>query len=306
MAATMAGDFEGRARLLPGEGFAVPDGPWRLALRAATESCRRPVAHRSLQTRRFTTAQGRLWARVSSAAPAPGPGVVLVHGVIVSSRYLIPLGAELAAHFPVVFPDLPGYGLSDAPRWPPTLARLADATIACARAAGHERVSLVGNSFGAQIAVEAAIRHPDSVDRIALIGPTTDPQARSLARQYVRWQRCALDEHLAILPIMARDLIDVGPRRAAHLLRVMLNDRIEDKLPRVRAPAVIIRGGRDRVAPKRWAQHATDLLPHGRLTVIPGYAHMPHWSGTLVLAPVLRDFLNCSHKTTNETVPPHA
>ena len=173
----------------------------------------------------------------------------------------------------------------------PTVAQLADAVVEAMCCTGHERFAVVGNSFGAQIAVEAAIRHPASVDRLVLIGPTVDPAARGLLRQYVRWQRNAPDEHLSVLPVMARDLRDVGPRFAAALLRRMLAHRIEERLPLVRQPALVLRGGRDRVAPQRWAREAAALLPDGRLRLVPGYAHMPHWSGAVETARAVREFL---------------
>ena len=76
----------------------------------------------------------------------------------------------------------------------PTLAALADAVVTCAQAAGHERLALVGNSFGAQVVVEAALRHPERVESIVLLGPTVDPAARSLVVQAIRWLRNAPDE----------------------------------------------------------------------------------------------------------------
>lgn len=234
-------------------------------------------------------------ARAGGPAIGGPSAVVLVHGVIVSSRYLMPLGVELAHDRSVLIPDLPGYGLSDPAGRPPTLSSLADAVIACAGAAGHRRVALVGNSFGAQVAVEAAVRHPLCVERVALLGPTVDAAARSLLRQYIRWQRNAPDEHLSVLPIMARDLIDVGPRAAARLLRVMLADAIEDRLPAVGCPALVLRGGRDRVVPAGWAERVARALPRGELAVLPGYAHMAHYSGPLAVAPVLRRFLDAAH-----------
>jgi pimeloyl-ACP methyl ester carboxylesterase len=290
-------DLVGPPRLRPGEGFALRRGIWRWALDVATERADRPAALRvrgdgaGLAGRSFATAAGVMHARAGGPPAAGGTGVVLVHGVLVSSRYLMPLGVELAREVPVLIPDLPGYGLSERPTEPPTLASLADALIACARAAGHERVALVANSFGAQVAVEAAMRHPDRVERIALLGPTVDPAARDLVRQYLRWQRCTPDEHLSVLPIMARDVLDVGPARAARLLRIMLTDALEAKLPHVGCPALVVRGGRDRVATAAWTHRVAALLPHGELVVIPGYAHMAHYSGPLVVAQVLRPFL---------------
>jgi pimeloyl-ACP methyl ester carboxylesterase len=261
----------------------------RLALRAATETRRRPAHYGTLQTRRLDTSEGEIWVRVSPPSAAGAP-VILVHGVIVSSRYLMPLAGELESDHPILVPDLPGYGLSDL-RSPPTLADLADAVVACAKAAGHERVSLVGNSFGAQIAIEAALRHPDAVDCLALIGLTTDPGARSLPRQFERWLRCAPDERLSVLTVMARDLFDAGPRQAARLLRVMLEDRPEQKLPQVRQPTLVLRGEHDRIAPAPWSRQAADLLPNGRLATVAGCAHMPNWSKPRALASILREFL---------------
>jgi pimeloyl-ACP methyl ester carboxylesterase len=217
--------------------------------------------------------------------------VVLIHGVIVSGRYMTPLARALAGDFPVLVPDLPGNGRSEQPPSPPTLADLADAVVASARSAGRERLSLVGNSFGAQVALEAALRHPDAVERLALVGLTTDPRARSLPRQVWRWLRCAPYERLSVLPVMARDVIDAGPRHAAHLLRVMMRDRPEEKLPRVLQPALVVRGAHDRIAPAAWSREATDLLPAGRFATVPGCAHMPNWSAPAALAQVLRGFL---------------
>jgi 2-hydroxy-6-oxonona-2,4-dienedioate hydrolase len=264
---------------------------WRLALRAATETRRRPLCAAPLAGRVLETPQGPLWARVSPAPHAGAPAIVLVHGVIVSGRYLLPAAVGLARACAVVVPDLPGYGLSAAPAESPSIGALADAVIGAAHAAGHPRVALVANSFGAQVATTAAVRHPAAVERLVLIGPTVDPAARNLPAQALRWLRCFPDEDTAVLAVMARDVADVGVLHAAHLLRVMLHDRIEERLPDVRQPTLVIRGERDRIVPQRWAQEAAHLLPDGRLVVLPGQAHMPHWSRPEALVTHLRAFL---------------
>jgi pimeloyl-ACP methyl ester carboxylesterase len=287
----MPGDLIGRPRLAPGAGFAAPAGVWRRAVRSAVETRQRPATWGALRTTWLATPQGRLCARIATGPRAPALPAVLVHGIIVSSRYLLPLAAELAADRPVLVPDLPGYGLSEPGPPAPTLAALADAVIAAATAAGHARVALVGNSFGAQVAAEAAVRHPARVERLVLIGPTADPAARTLPRHVLRWLRNAPDEHPSVLPVMARDLADIGPRRAVQALRLMLEDRMEDRLAGVTVPTLVLRGGRDRLVPQAWAIEVGRLLAHDRLAVLPGYAHMPHWSGALAVAATLRPFL---------------
>jgi 2-hydroxy-6-oxonona-2,4-dienedioate hydrolase len=299
--------LDGPARRAPGEGFALRRGIWAWASTVAAERRKRPAGMAlrggpALTSRRYETTSGTIHARVSDGT-ATQTAIVLVHGVIVSSRYLMPLGVELAGESSVLIPDLPGYGVSARPREAPTLAALADAVIACAQAAGHERVALVGNSFGAQVVVEAAVRHPERVESIVLLGPTVDPAARSLVAQAIRWLRNAPDEHLSVLPIMIRDLLDVGPPRAARLLRVMLADRIEHKLGDVTCRALVVRGGRDRVVPAEWADRAARLLPRAQLAVVEGYAHMAHYSGALALAPVIRDFVRAHASAPGMTLP---
>jgi 2-hydroxy-6-oxonona-2,4-dienedioate hydrolase len=43
-------------------------------------------------------------------APEENPMVVLVHGLVVSSRYMVPAAELLAADYRVYAPDLPGFG----------------------------------------------------------------------------------------------------------------------------------------------------------------------------------------------------
>jgi 2-hydroxy-6-oxonona-2,4-dienedioate hydrolase len=53
----------------------------------------------------------QMHARVSGV-PGDGPAVVLVHGLVVSARYMIPTMKRLALGQRVYAPDLPGSGKS--------------------------------------------------------------------------------------------------------------------------------------------------------------------------------------------------
>src|SRR3712207_9324005 len=81
---------------------------------------------------RWTQVHGLKWhARVSlEPVPQDCPAVVLVHGLGVSNRYMLPIAEHLARDFRVYAPDLPGFGLSDKPDHVLTLRELADALAA--------------------------------------------------------------------------------------------------------------------------------------------------------------------------------
>jgi pimeloyl-ACP methyl ester carboxylesterase len=189
-------------------------------------------------------------------------------------------------------PDLPGYGLSDRPRGRDlTVTELADALLAWMDRIGLERPHLVGNSFGCQVIADLAARHPGRVGRLVLQGPTMDPRARSAWRQVLRWLVVAPFERYSEGLILLRDIRDLGPRRAVAMIRMALRDPIEQKLGRIVAPTLVVRGTRDAIVPQRWAEEAARLLPNGRLVVIERAAHTINYSQPDRLTDVVLPFL---------------
>jgi pimeloyl-ACP methyl ester carboxylesterase len=53
------------------------------------------------------------------------------------------------------------------------------------------RAVLLGHSASCQIVVQAAVRDPHRVTALVLVGPTTDPRARSWLGLAGRWLRTA-------------------------------------------------------------------------------------------------------------------
>lgn len=103
-----------------------------------------------------------------------GVPVLLIHGsgpgvtAWANWRLVLP---ELARHRRVVAPDMLGFGYSERPddriynkeRWVRHALGVMDAL-------GLERVDLVGNSFGGGLALALAIKHPERVRRLVLMG----------------------------------------------------------------------------------------------------------------------------------------
>ncbi len=221
----------------------------------------------------WTTVDGvRVHARVATQ-PGRRSSVVLVHGLAVSHRYLMPTARLLAAHHDVYVVDLPGFGLSgdpgpalDVPEHAAALAQWLDAN-------RLGPAVLLGNSFGCQVLVELVTREPQRCAALVLSGPTIDPHARTAARQIARGLRDFLHEDPLQLPILARDVRDAGPARGWATLRAALRDPIETTLPRVSVPTLVLRGALEPIVPARWAREATDLIPGAVLVELPGSPH---------------------------------
>ena len=235
---------------------------------------------------------GTLFYRSNSSLPPPdSPAIVLVHGLVVSSTYMVPIGEYLAPCLRVFAPDLPGFGRSYKP-WPVLdVPQLADVLVRWMDAIKLEKAHFLGNSFGCQILTEFAIRHPERVDRLILQAPTVDPKSRSLGRQWWRMMRDSAKEPPGLALISLKDYAAAGISRALATVRIVLADRIEERLPLVQPPTLVVIGARDPLVPVPWAEEVTRLLPQGQLRVVPGYGHVLNYAAPLELFRVIAPFL---------------
>jgi 2-hydroxy-6-oxonona-2,4-dienedioate hydrolase len=246
-----------------------------------------------LLTSRWVDVHGtRIHVRAPRSAPsATSSHVVLVHGIGVSSRYMAPLAVQLSRSFRVSAIDLPGFGLSDKPRPPLDLDGMADALAGWLEAERVERVSLVGNSFGCQVIVRFALRHPAKLARVVLQGPTTDPHA-SVPRQLARWLRAGNREPFSLNGVIVRDYFDCGLRRVLLAYAQSLADPIREELGCIRVPALVVRGARDPIVTQAWAEEVTSLLPNARLVVVPAAAHAMNYGAPEAFAHAIVTFLH--------------
>jgi len=220
------------------------------------------------------------------------PIVVLVPGLVIASRYMVPTALELAPVCRVYAVDLPGYGKSAKPSTVLGISELADALSMWMEAVGLVKAHLVANSFGCQILAEFALRHPDQIDRLVLQGPTIDRAARSLWRQICRLVRNSARESPGLGRIMLQDYASAGVRRIRATISMALEDRIEEKLPQIKAPTLVVRGEKDPLVPQPWAEEVTRLLPRGELKVLPKVGHTIDYTAPREFVAVMNPFLH--------------
>jgi 2-hydroxy-6-oxonona-2,4-dienedioate hydrolase len=234
-----------------------------------------------------------VFARVGArnAERPEAPAVVLVHGLVVSSIYMVPTAERLAPHCRVYAPDLPGFGKSGDPAHVLTIPGLASALLRWMDALGLERPFLVGNSLGCQVIAELAVRYPHRLRGAVLAGPTIDPHARRALVQIARFLADAPREKPSLVVKHVADWFRAGVPRALGTFRHALEDRIEGKLPRMTAPTLVVAGTRDPIAPPRWCREAAGLLPRGHLAVIQGAPHALNYSSAAPFSRLVLDFV---------------
>lgn len=232
----------------------------------------------------------RMHARVGGRQDAESPPVVLLHGLSISSRYMMPLAREVARWSLVHAVDLPGFGLSGNPPAILGIPELTDATAAWIDANDLAPAIVLGNSVGSQIAVDLAARYPDRVAGIVLTGLALGGQRRGVLSQAARALIDAPREPLSLWPMQARDFIRAGPLRVLRTFRLAYDDGMSDAVALVSAPTLVVQGTRDPLDDPEWNRSLVDRLANGRLAVVPGGTHALPMSRPIILAALLREF----------------
>jgi 2-hydroxy-6-oxonona-2,4-dienedioate hydrolase len=263
--------------------------PWA---RPSSRAPRAPSSPRLVS--RYIDVDGITMHTKVSAGPIPvgRPPVVLVHGLVVSGRYMEPLAECLATDTRVFAPDLPGYGRSDKPRGTTDVASLALSLDRWMEAVDLEQAIIVANSFGCQIAARLAATYPARVSELVLLGPMVEPSARNALVLAARGLANVRFEPASLGWIIAQDLWAMGVPRALSLIYTMLTDHIEVTLPHVRARTHIVRGERDTLASRSWIRTLIDVTPIGESAEITGAGHALNYNAPGRVATLVRSLIH--------------
>jgi pimeloyl-ACP methyl ester carboxylesterase len=260
-----------------------------------------------------------------------GPPVVLIHGMVNSSRHWEQVAVRLADDYTVIAPDLIGHGDSATPRGDYSLGAHAAVIRDLLAAIGVERSTVVGHSLGGGVAMQFFWQFPQVVERLALVssgglGPEVSPLLRSAALPgasgllwLVAHPRLVdgiaglgnrLGERGVYVRAIARALRPLSGRRAREAFLQTLRSVIDVRGQRVSAldrlylldgfPTLIVWGGRDNTIPIEHGRVAHRLAPGSRFELLPRAAHFPHLEDPDGLAAVLRDFIETTDPVSIE------
>ncbi|MDB4916721.1 MAG: alpha/beta hydrolase fold protein [Gemmatimonadetes bacterium] len=210
---------------------------------------------------------------------------------------------ELAAEHPIVGVDLPGFGRSGTPPKVLDTEGLADALRDWLDVRGIGPAIFIGNSYGCQIIVELAHRDPMRVVGLVLNAPTMDPAHRTVFGVFLRFLADIPHEPWKLALVVARDYFRVGPLRFFATLRAALAHHIEEKLPGISAPTIIVCGARDPVVTVAWAADAARLVgissrgsSGATLSVVATAAHALPYDDPKAFATLIQNFVKHAYR----------
>jgi pimeloyl-ACP methyl ester carboxylesterase len=259
--------------------------------------------------------------RIHYTSEGSGPPLVLLHGVMASLHTWDGWVEQLASSFRIIRIDLPGFGLSDHLTDPEHYSP--EHSIALfdklREAFGLERFHIAGNSLGGFMAWYYAVHHPDRVDKLILIDPIAYPQPlppimqfvalpgigeiarvfapRALVEQSVRQvygdpraiQKEIVDRYYELMMRAQNRYAMVETFRRIKQMSTDLS--ISAHIRKVRAPTLLMWGGKDRWVPPALIENWKRDLANIQVKLYPDAGHIPMEELPLETARDARAFL---------------
>jgi pimeloyl-ACP methyl ester carboxylesterase len=236
-------------------------------------------------------------ARAGTQTPAP---LVLVHGAGGSLMHWPPELRRLPG-YTIYAPDLPGHGGSAGPGRA-TLAAYAETVSAFAAALDLSPFALAGHSMGGGIAIEYALRFPERLGALVLVGTggrlRVAPQILDgILQDFDQTTRLVATwaHGEAVDPVMLEryvaQLRTVSPALLhADFAASDAFDRLAD-LSAISVPTLVICGENDRMTPLKYSRALAAQIPAAQLVVIPNAGHMVQLERPQLVATAIAGFL---------------
>jgi len=228
-----------------------------------------------------------------------GTPLVLAMGIGGSCRGWLPIQVpEFARHRRTLIFDYPGVGNSEPDDAPFSTGDLADTVAGLFDALAIERAAVLGAFMGGMVAQELALRHPERVERLVLVGTYARADAkrrmllahwRELARQGVPLEVLVRDRLLwtaqeetieqtdlieQMIAFFSRDGAPLSSELFARQCDACLAHDTLDRLHEIRRPALVICGRNDALTPPKFSRQLADEIHDARLVTFAYGAHL--------------------------------
>ena len=231
------------------------------------------------------------------------PVLVLHHETGTLDR--LPFYDSLAAHYDVLVPHHPGYSRSPRPDWMRSVRDIAVVYRGLLSGLKVKNAALVGLGFGGWIAAEMASMAPGDLSHLVLVGAMgiKPPQGDILdlaITGYMDYARAGFHDQKAFdrvygaePPTDQLEMWDICREMSFRIAwkPYMYSQTLPHLLGSVRAPALVVWGGEDKVVPQSAARVYAKALTNAKLEIVKGCGHCVDMEQPDALAKLVTTFI---------------
>jgi len=244
-----------------------------------------------------------------------GPPLVLVAGLASDSQSWLPILPGLAAEHTVIVFDNRGAGRTTPADAEITISLLADDCATLIEGLGHRRAHVLGHSMGGLVAQSLAVRHPETVDRLILVGTAAGISKRNerLLRDMASLFEAGADpavwfrslfawlftrrffEDDAVVEEAVRYALEYPYPQSPDQFRRQVDAAIRFEpvdAGRIRAKTLVVTGADDLLLPPDEGRCLAERIPDARFLTISDAAHSVHMEAPGAFVEVVGQFLS--------------
>ncbi len=221
-----------------------------------------------------------------------GPALVIVHGVGGHKEDWTRAASALAGTRTVYAIDMLGFGASSREAKELGMAAQAKAIKELLDAGKIDRADLIGNSVGGWAAATFAASYPERVNKLVLVDPagframfegappvnlfpdSIDEMKKLLS--FVLFSGFAHTDEFAAQAFASFERSGEKSLVARLYPQLFASRKLEELLPEVKAPSLVVWGEEDKLFPAALAPYIAKLIPGAAARLVPRASHFPH------------------------------
>jgi len=217
-----------------------------------------------------------------------GQPILILHGWGSSSDSWIEVQRNLVQDgYKVIVPDLPGFGKTGPPSEVWGVEDYADFVFSFAEAIGWDKFSLLGHSFGGQVAIQYSLTYPHTLETLILAAAAGIRRKPGVKVRTIKYIAKILGFFLQLIPSKGlregmRYNLYMAIRKPDYervqgvmreVFRRVISQDLGPLLSGVKTPTLVVWGEKDDSIPVEDAYTMKKNIPEAQLEVIPNINH---------------------------------
>lgn len=243
--------------------------------------------------------------KVNYIVNGEGKNVVLLHGWGANLQSLSPIHNHLSNFFKTYSVDLIGFGKSDLPEEPWGVEEYSDFVDKFIKKLEIKNPILIGHSHGGRTIIKYASKEGVDINKIILIGSAGIKPKRKM-KYYVKVYTFKTLKMFLKLPVFKKHSQEILakarnkfgssdyrniPEVLQKTMSRLVNEDLQDILPKVKVPTLLIWGENDTATPVSNGKTMEKLIPNAGLVVLKNAGHYAYLDKLNDFLVIVKNFL---------------